>query len=108
MKKLSDYKGDEALELWGDLMEPIMTMLADDEVQKIYKSGKPKVFIATELLKMHKKEVSQILLRIDPTPLDGMNVVIRLVGLLTDFSTVPEIASFFESAGQEPENTEAM
>lgn len=108
MKKLSDYKGEDALELWGDLVEPIMIMLADEEVQKIYKSGKPKVFIATELLKVHKKEISQILLRIDPTPLDGMNIVVRLVELLTDFSKIPEIASFFESAGQEPESIKTI
>lgn len=101
MKKLSDYEGDEAIELWGDLIEPITKLIADDEVQKIYKSGMPKVKIASEILKVHPGEVKEILQRIDPEPINGLNVVTRFVSLLVDFSTVPELKDFFESAGQE-------
>lgn len=101
MKKLSDYKGDEAIELWGDLLDPIMRLLADDEVQKINKSGKPKMMIAQEILKKHPAEVASILQRIDPEPINGLTVVSRFVGLLTDISTLPELQSFFGFAVQE-------
>lgn len=100
MKKLSDYKDDEAVVLWGELIEPIMKLIADDEVQKIYKSGKPKVLIATEILKVHPAEVSEILLRIDPTPLNGLNIVSRFIEILVEISKMPELASFFGSAEQ--------
>jgi len=100
MKKLSDYKDDEAVVLWGELIEPIMKLIADDEVQKIYKSGKPKVLIATEILKVHPTEVSEILLRIDPTPLNGLNIISRFIEILVEISKMPELASFFGSAEQ--------
>lgn len=95
MKKLSDYQGEEAIELWADIIDPIMRLIADDEVQKIYKSGKPKIEIATAILKAHPKEVETILLRIDPTPINGLNVVVRFVSLLVDISQTPELQDFF-------------
>lgn len=101
MKRLSDYEGDAAIELWGDLIEPITKLIADDEVQKIYRSGQPKVFIAKELLKKHPAEVKEILERIDPEPINGLSVITRFVGIITDISTMPEMKSFFDAAGQE-------
>ena len=103
MKKLSDYKGDEAIELWGDLIESITKLIADDEVQKIYRSKMPKLLMAKEILKKHPKEVNAILQRIDPEPVNGLNVISRFVAILTDIGTLPEFKDFFESAGQENE-----
>lgn len=103
MKNLSDYKGDEAIELWGDMIESISRLIADPKVQDIYKSGMPKVFIAKEILKEHPKEVEAILLRIDPEPINGLTVVSRFVGILKDIGSLPELQNFFGSAGQEDE-----
>lgn len=100
MKKLSDYQGDEAIELWADLLGPLTAILSDDKVQKIVKSGKPKMLIAKEILKSHKKEATEILLRIDPEPLDGLNIILRLVALLADIGDNEEIKSFFGYAEQ--------
>ena len=75
MRKLSDYKGDEAIELWADLIEPIAMILADKSMEATIKSGKPKIVVAKEILKAHKKEATEILLRIDPEPLTGLNIM---------------------------------
>ena len=99
MKRLSDYKGEEAIELWGDLIGPIATIIADKEVLSVAKSGRPKLFLVKEILKNHSKEAVEILERIDgEAPVDGLNVVSRLVSLLVD---VGDNADFFEFAGQE-------
>ena len=100
MKKLSDYEGDEAIELWADLIEPLTKLLTDEEVQKIYKSGMPKLMIAKEILKAHPAEVTNILQRIDPEPINGLNISTRFVGIITDISNMPEMQSFFGVAAQ--------
>lgn len=116
MKRLSDYKGDEAIELWADLLEPLSTILSDEKVQGVIKSGKSKMIIAKEILKSHKKEALEIMMRVDPEPIDGMNIILRLIGLLADIGQNEEIRSFFgfavqettesESSGSATENTE--
>lgn len=105
MKKLSDYEGDAAIELWGDLIEPIAKLLADKKVQKIYRSKQPKVYIAKEILKEHPDEVARILQRIDPEPINGLTVITRFVALINDISTLPELKDFFGSAVQENQTT---
>ena len=40
MKKLSDYQGEEALELWADLIEPMSEILVDPEMKKVFESKK--------------------------------------------------------------------
>lgn len=117
MKKLSDYKGDEAIELWADLIEPLTNILGDKKVANAIQSGKSKMMIAREILKEHSSEARDILLRIDDTPIDGLNIVLRLVAVLSDIGQNEEIKSFFgyavqaktesESSGSVMENTEA-
>lgn len=101
MKALSDYKGEEAIELWADILEPLTEILGDEEIRKVVQSKKPKMIIAKEILKLHKKEAEEILLRIDPTPIDGLNIVLRLVSVLTDVGKNEEIKGFFGLPEQE-------
>ena len=37
--KLSEIKGEEALDVLADLIEPVAMMLTDDEIQKIYQNA---------------------------------------------------------------------
>lgn len=101
MKRLSDYKGEDALELWADLLEPITSIFADKEMIASFRSNKPKMLVAKDILSKHKKEAKEILLRIDPSPLDGLNIVTRLVAILADIGDNEDIKPFFVSAVQE-------
>jgi len=118
MKKLSDYQGDDAIELWADLLDPITNIFSDKELEKVFKAHRNnKIYIAKELLKSHKADVVQMLLRIDPEPINGLNIITRLVGILTEIGENEEAKSFFgfaekvktdsESFGSATENTEA-
>lgn len=117
MKKLSDYQGEEAIELWADLIDPLTEILGDERVKDVVTKGKSRLDIAKTILKEHKKEATEILLRIDPTPINGLNILLRLIGLLGEMSTSEEIKSFFgfaeqvktdeESSGLLTANTEA-
>lgn len=116
MKKLSDYKGDEAIELWADLLDPLSEVINDENFQRVVRSGKSKMIIAKEILKNHSKEAMQIMQRIDPEPVDGLNLILRLIALLADLGSNEEIKGFFgyaeqvktesESSGSVMENTE--
>lgn len=105
MKKLSDYKDEEAIDLWADLLDPLTVILSDDEIRKVIQSGKSKMEIAKTILKNHKKEASEIMLRIDDTELDGLNIILRLIAVLTDIGNNEEIKTFFGFAGQTTEQT---
>ena len=100
MKKLSDYKNEEALDLWADLLDPMTKILGDPEMQKVFRSGKPPFLIAKEILSAHKAEAIQIMLRVDDTPVDGLNILTRLVGLVLELMNNEDMKSFFVSAGQ--------
>jgi hypothetical protein len=100
MKKLSDYKGEDAIELWGDLIDLMTPILADREIADIVKSGKPKIMIAKAILATHKQDAVKILLRIDPTPIDGLNIVIRLVAIITEIGQDETVKDFFGFAEQ--------
>lgn len=115
MKTLSDYKGEEAIELWGDLLELLVPIFQDKEIASVA-SGGNKFTMAKAILARHKKEAEQILLRIDPTPIDGLNIVIRLVRIITEIGKDDYVKSFFgfaeqgqteqESIGSPTESTE--
>ena len=108
MKKLSDYKGDEAIELWADLLEPMTAILGDTKVVNVIKSKKPPMIIAKEILKEHSAEAKKILLRIDDTPINGLNIVVRLVTVLADIGQSEEIKSFFGYAEQAKTESESI
>ena len=115
MKRLSDYKGEEAIELWVDLVDPLSEMLGDDELRNVVGQGSDKIKIAKTILKNHKAEAIKILTRIDPEPVDGLNIVLRLITLLGEIGQSEEIKAFFgfaeqvrtdeESSGSPMENT---
>lgn len=104
MKKLTDYTGDAAIELWADLLDPLSVILTDEAIRKVVQSGKSKMDIVKEILKKHKKEAVEILLRIDNTPIDGLNIITRLMALLSDIGQNDEIKGFFGYAEQDQED----
>lgn len=95
MKKISDYKDEEALELWADIMETAAIIVADPELKEIIDAKKPKLMIAHFILKNHKEEAKEILLRIDPTPINGLNFLTRIMSVLSEIGDSEELADFF-------------
>lgn len=103
MKRLSDYTGEDAIELWGDILGSLMKIFSDKNIAILLQSGKPKLVIVSEMLKAHTAEISEILLRIDDTPLNGLNVAVRMVELLNEIEKSEELKGFFGFAEQKTE-----
>lgn len=114
MKKLSDYKGNDAIELWADLLEPLSKIFTDKSIVTAVRSGQSKLKIAQEIIKNHAQDAVAILLRIDDEPIDGLNIVIRLVELITEIGQNDDCKRFFgfaaetsKHSGEPMENTQA-
>lgn len=117
MKRLSDYKGEEAIDLWADLIDPLITIMTDEKVvKKFQEQGTPIVKTASFIVKEHKKEVAEILTRIDEKEITGTNFPTRAVNLILDIINSEEAKGFFDlansgvtsqtSSGFATENTE--
>jgi hypothetical protein len=100
--KISDYKGEEAIELLADIMEPMAEILKDEEIRKMADTpGTPYIKIAQKLLKRHSKEVLHILALIDQEdPKKYKPNIFTLPMKLVELISMPEIKTLFTSQSQ--------
>lgn len=100
MRKLSEYKNEEAIELLADILEPTTIILADKDIANIINT-KSKIEIITAILKAHKKEVIQILATLDGVKVEdySCNVFTLPMKILEIFND-KDIQSFFKSQFQ--------
>lgn len=101
--KLSDYKGEEALDVLADIIEPLTTILADDEVQKLAKAKAPVLKFVKPTLKNHKTEIIEILARIENVPVDEYKETMSVFTLpmqILDLLNEPEVQKLFQSQAQ--------
>jgi hypothetical protein len=94
--KLSDYKNEEAIEVIADIMMPLSVIFTDEEIKK----EKNRMKAIAKALKKYKKEVIQILARIDGVPVDkyecnAITLPIKVVEVLNE----PDIQDFLISSG---------
>lgn len=100
MKRLSDYVNEDAIDLWANLLDPICNIFQDEEVRKGVFSGASVLEKAQTILRLHKKDAVNLLLAIDPTPVNGLNLITRLLDVLTEIENSEEFGSFFGSQRQ--------
>ena len=99
--KLSEYKGEEALEVLADIIEPAATICADTELVNILRGGGRRIAAIQRLLREHKRSVIEILAAMDRVPADEYEVniltlPIRMLEILND----EELMRLFTSQGQ--------
>lgn len=88
MKKLSEYRDEEALDLMADLLEPFVTIFGDEAFAKEYRAGKTLQAVKVAI-KGHKREVMEILAIMDGVPVeeyhcDIFSLPLRLLDILND------------------------
>jgi len=115
MMKLSEIRGERAIEVIADLIEPI-AIIAEDPAMKDLFSAKPQkgktarqaaaahlVKKVPALLKAHKAETAQIVSIINQIPIEDLNVFSITKGII-DIMTDAEVMSLFTSAARNVEN----
>jgi hypothetical protein len=110
--KLSEVKGEKALDMLADLIEPIMEIIEDKEVSKILKSrynkdkaDSTKIILGRAVsaaIKNHKKAVITILATLDDIPVDQYECnLLSLPKKMMDIINDPAIFDLFTSQSQE-------
>lgn len=105
MLKLSEIKGDDAIDVIADILDPVAVMLADKEVEKTIKSKVPVIVKAQVILKRQKKailEVLAILNQVDPKEFNPslIELPVMLMSVIQDIEAHPELKILFQSQGQ--------
>lgn len=107
MRTVSDYKGEEAIELLADIVEPLALILADKEIQKLQQSGAPKLKFIKPALTRHKPEVMEILARIEGVPVEEYKDKVSFTTLPIQILTLlgdPQVSELFSLQGQKTDS----
>lgn len=101
--KLSDFKGEDAIDVLADLMQPAVAIATDESIQEAYQK-KDVGDLFSFIMKKYKTEVLNIygiLTKENPkeaTP-------IKLLNMFSDIMQDEELKSLFFSQGQNPQDT---
>ena len=102
--KLSDYKGEAALDILAEIIEPFTAMLADPEIQELAKQENTSAIqYAKPMLKKHKKEIIEILAALENEPVETYKEKITLLTLpakLIELLNDSEVQALFQSQHQ--------
>lgn len=96
--KISDYRGEDAIELLADLIEPVSFIIGDDEFRDKARAGVAPLGLAKYVLKAHKREVLEILARIDgKDPKDYKPGIFELPSRVMELFNDEDFMSLFTS-----------
>jgi hypothetical protein len=104
--KLSEYKGEKALDMLADLIEPATAIMADKEISNAVKANLPKIKIVKTAIKNHKPEVIEIMAILDgadPKDYAEKVTLFTLPAKLLEILNDPDLTSLFTSQGQKIE-----
>ena len=115
--KLSDIKGERAVEVIADLIEPIANIASDKECADLFSvkpvNGEDRNVTARKhlvkkvpaLLKNHKRDIIKAIATIDGKSIDEMNlfsITAALIGLVQDEALIELFTSAARSVEQTP------
>jgi hypothetical protein len=106
--KLSEYKGEQALDMLADLIEPVTAIMADKEIARMAKAQMPVIKVAKLAIKNHKKEVIEILAILDGADPKNYAEKVNLFTLpakLMEILNDPDVMSLFTLQGQKTVET---
>lgn len=103
---MAERTNEDKLDLFADLMEPVATILGDQEVQAGMSQNIPLIRIAALAIKRHKQEVITILALLDGVPVSEYKVnLISMPVKLVRLLNTPEAKELF--TGAEPKSEAA-
>lgn len=104
MKRLSEYKDEEALDLLADILSPTVEIMQDESVQKFFNKGDEKMTVAdvvTLVIKTHKKAVMQIMAALEGVPSEEYHCnIFTLPAQLMQVVNDPDLRAFFALQSQ--------
>ena len=102
--KLSDYKGEEALDVLADIIEPLANIITDEEIQALAKDDKtPILAMVKPAIKNHKKDLIEVLARLENVSVEEYRETMNLITLpkqVLELLNDPEVQDLFFSQEQ--------
>lgn len=103
--KLSDIKGEEALDVLADIIDPITDICTDSEFKAMIDAKKPKLLAVKYLLKNHKKDVLTVLAIINQKDVNTFKPnLIELPMMVLDVLNDEEVMKLFQYAEVEKDS----
>ncbi len=105
MKKISDIKNEEALDVLAEIIEPTALIMADPAIRDMARTQN-KMGAIKVILKNHKSEIIQILASLDGVPVEEyecniLTLPVKIIEILND----KDLMSFFTSQEWTEEKT---
>lgn len=97
MAKLSEIKGEAALDVLADIMGPAVEIISDPEVKKAFRAKKKVEGIALAI-KRHKKAVIAVMAAINQQTVEefiGSVNIVTLPATVLELMSDPDLASLF-------------
>ena len=95
MRKLSEIKGEEALDVIAEILVPITAIANDDEVKEGFEKNVAKCI--SIMLKKYKAEVMHILAVVDGKKDEDLDFdILELTGSLVELLNEPAVQSLFQ------------
>jgi hypothetical protein len=102
--KLTEIKGERAIDAMADVLEPLSLIFADAEIQRSIKSEEPKLLLIKKILKAHKREAIQIMAILDGEKPETYDInLLKIPMKMLEIVNDPEIQSLFTYQGQNKE-----
>lgn len=100
MKKLSEYKDDEALDLLAEMLEPCVEVFSDKELVTLIRTD-TKMKAIQYAIKHHKREIVEIMAILNGVPVENFHYnVFTLPKMIVEVLNDKDLVDFFHSQGQ--------
>ena len=103
--KITEYRGEDAIDLLADILEPVGEIIGDPEVEKIFQGFQKSSFnreLIKHVLKNHKRALIEIMARLDNEPVEQYRKKVNIFTLpkkALELLDDEELISFFVSQG---------
>lgn len=98
MRKLSDYKNEDALDLLADILEPVAHIFADKEFVEQMQVNKMSAI--QHVIRNHKRDVLTIMARLEGVSVEEYQCTIFTLPMaLLEMMNDPDLIDFFKSQG---------
>lgn len=96
MRKLSEIRDDEAMDLLADIMDPLSTIFSDPKIKEMSEKKVSRPEIIKYVIKNHRESVVLIMAKLEGIPVEEYhyNVLTLPVALLEIFNE-PEVTKLF-------------
>lgn len=105
MKRLSEYRGEEALDVLADLIEPAVEIMQDKRIAELFRNDKKAKAVAVAI-KEHKRSVLDIMATLDGEDRETYAPsLFALPAKILEILNDPELVNLFTSQGRTEDQT---